>query len=69
MSKIDNINIYELDKTKSYIVEIDCNNICDLHALVTNVKNTFKEVDIQNCIIVPVGKYLPINGVNVKEYS
>lgn len=64
------MNIYELDKDKSYICEVKITKQVaadELYAYLQSVKNAFDKVGITNIIFIPTGEFVPIEELNIKK--
>lgn len=64
------MNIYELDKDKSYICEVKITKQVaadELYAYLQSVKNAFDKVGIMNIVFIPTGEFVPIEELNIKK--
>lgn len=64
------MNIYELDKDKSYVCEVKITKQVaadELYAYLQSVKNAFDKVGITNIIFIPTGEFVPIEELNIKK--
>lgn len=64
------MNIYELDKNKSYICEVKITKEVaadELYAYLQSVKDVFDKVGITNVVLIPIGKFVPIQELNIKK--
>ena len=64
------MNIYELDKDKSYVCEVKITKQVaadELYAYLQSVKNVFDKVGITNVVFIPTGGFAPIQELNIKK--
>lgn len=64
------MNIYELDKDKSYICEVKMTKQLpriELYDYLQSVKDAFGKAGITNAVLILTGEFAPIQELNIKK--